>query len=354
MREKLVGIREVARLAEVSVSTVSNVLNGTKQVSEPLRQRVLAAAQTLHYEASPVAKGLKTGRTQTIAVVVPQINSVFFTAMLRSLQLEAAEEGYTVSIFDTQRNPEREKACLQMLRTQWSDGILLSSCLDLNNPADIQWARELRYWNRGGVHIPIICLETVIDPGLDAVVVNEAQGTLELTQHLLSQGRSRIGYIAAPLQYAMSRNRLQGYRRAFEIAGRSPDPRLLAEGDFSPISGYHCMRELLRSGVAPDAILAGNDQMAIGAVRAILDAGLRIPEEIAAAGFNDNFPASLITPPLTTFHTPKEEMGAEALALLLRRLRNPEAEPKTVCLDGYLVIRDSTDPQAQARWDLSW
>lgn len=348
------GIREVARLAEVSISTVSNVLNGTKQVSEPLRQRVLAAAQTLHYEASPVAKGLKTGRTQTIAVVVPQINSVFFTAMLRTLQLEAAEEGYTISIFDTQRNPEQEKACLQLLRAQWVDGILLSSCLDLDNPADIQWARELRHWDRGGVPMPIVCLETEIDPGLDAVVVNETQGTLELTRHLLSQGCSRIGYIAAPLQYAMSRNRLGGYRQALELAGKPPDPRLQAEGDFSPISGYHCMRELLQSGAAPDAVLAGNDQMAIGAVRAILDAGIRIPQELAVAGFNDNFPASLIAPPLTTFHTPKEELGAEALGLLLRRLQDPAAEPRTVCLDGHLVIRDSTDPHVHSRWDLNW
>ena len=130
--------------------------------------------------------------------------------------------------------------------------------------------------------------------------------------------------------------------------------RLIAEGDYSPVSGYRCMQKLLQTHLPLDGVVAGNDQMAIGAMRAIMEAGLKIPEDIAVIGFNDNFPSSLITPSLSTIRVPKEEMGTMAFNLLMCRMENLSASRMLINLDGKLIIRNSTDPKAETAWDMNW
>lgn len=351
-KEKAPGIKDVAKYAGVSISTVSNVLNGAKPVSEPLRQKVLQAVDELGYEVNRVARNLKMGKTNTIAVIVPSITSVFFPPLLKSIQAAAADAGYTVSVFGTFSNIKTEKHYIQSLRAQCIDGILLSSCLDSSAPSSEAYVRELSHLEFNGRPIPLICLESAIGNTLDAVVANDRGGLEEAVSHLLSLGRKRIAYISAPTTISMGKEREKGYLDALRNHNIAVDHSLIVEGDYSPASGYQCMEALLRSRQAIDAVAAGNDQMAIGAMCAMKDAGLKIPEDIAVIGYNNNFPASLVQPSLSTVHVPREEMGQTAFSLFLRRMRDPDASRMLVRLNGELVIRRSTVPSAPTSWDL--
>lgn len=352
---KPVGIKDVARRANVSISTVSNVLNGTKTVSESLQERVMNAVSELNYEVNMVARGLKSGKTNTIAVIVPSLTSVFFPPLLKSIQTVANQNGYSLSVFGTTGRLEREKEYIQMLRSQWIDGILLSSCVDTDAPDSAEYIDMLSDLSVNGHPIPLICLESAIGPKLDAVVMDDKEGLKTATEHLISLGRKRIAYIAAPTTFSMGKSRREGYLAALKQNELPVDSQLIIEGDYSPVSGYDCMNALLARDVGPDAVAVGNDQMGIGAIRAILDAGLRVPEDIAVIGYNDNFPASLIQPSLSTIHVPKTEMGKMAFELFQRRAENPSASRMLVRLNGDLVVRNSTVAGTDTSWDLrSW
>lgn len=349
---KPIGIKDVAKHANVSISTVSNVLNGTKAVSRPLQERVMRAVEELHYEVNMVARGLKSGRTNTIAVIVSSITSVFFPPLLKSIQTAANQKGYTVSVFGTSGDIKREQEYIQALKSQWIDGILLSSCVDPADQNMTEYIDSLSSLQINGHAIPLICLESTVGKKLDAVVVDDKEGLYTATGHLISLGRRNIAYIAAPTSYSMGKSRRSGFLAALKDHEIPCNQRLIVEGDYSPISGYHCMQSLLRTGESIDAVAAGNDQMAIGAIRAILDAGYRIPDDIAVIGYNDNFPASLVQPSLSTIRVPKEEMGQMAFDLFLRRSQNPEASRILTCLNGQLIIRNSTVSSVVTTWML--
>lgn len=355
MIERLTGIKMVAKRAEVSISTVSNVLNGTRYVSEDLRQRVLEAVRELQYEPNSVAQNLKKGNTNTIAVLIPRVDNIFFSAILQSIYLEAEKNGYTIAIYCTQRSVEQEKRYIQMLAAQRVSGILLSSSLDIKSPQDREYAHALTNLSYNGIAVPVVCMTTTIDPDLDTVAFEDTHCMYQTTQHLIDLGRRRIAYISSRLDLdTLGDARIAGYYKAIQAAGMNIEPRLIVEGDYSAISGYHGMNTLLKTVKDLDAVVCANDQMATGAIRAILDADLRIPEDIAVTGFNDNFPSTLTQPALTTIRFPKAEIGENAVELLLRRIKNPEAEPKTVRLSGQLLVRRSTDPEAVTDWSLDW
>lgn len=352
---KPVSIKDVAKQANVSISTVSHVLNGTKTVSKPLQKRVMQAIEDLHYEVNMVARSLKSGKTNTIAVIVPSITSVFFPPLLKSIQTNANKEGYNVSVFGTSGDIEREKKYIQDLKSQWIDGILLSSCIDTSIPDTAGYIDSLSTLNVNGHPIPLICLESSVGPKLDAVVVDDENGTKCAVDHLLSLGRKQIAYISAPTSFSMGKLRRKGYLAALTEQGIPVDEKLMIEGDYSPFSGFQCMQQLLARNVPIDAVAVGNDQMAIGAMRAILNAGFRIPDDIAVIGYNDNFPSSLVEPSLSTVHVPKKEMGQTAFDLFIRRSKDPNVSPMHISLSSSLVIRNSTVPSVQTAWDLhSW
>ena len=296
LTEKSVGIKDVARHAGVSISTVSNVLNGTRPVSLALTKRVMKAGKELNYETNLVGRQLKTGKSQQIAVVIPSITSIFFPNLLKSIQVAADKEDYTVSIFNTKGDINQERRVIKLLRSRNYDGVMLSSCADVD----------------------------------------------------------QIAHIAAPNQYMMGKNRRRGFISSLLLKGLSVDDHLIVEGRYTCESGYEAMKQLLNTGRTIDAVVAGNDQMAIGAINYLKQQQIRIPEDIAVVGFNDNTPASLISPSLTTIHIPKEEMGAQAFELFMRRVNNDQSARMMICLEGELIIRNSTDPSVKAEWDMNW
>lgn len=351
---KPVGIKDVAAAAGVSISTVSNVLNDTKQVSPALRRRVLDAVDTLGYHANAIARGLKSGRTQSLCVIVPSIMSVFFPKVLHGMQMAAAARGYSLSIYETDQQLAQEQAILARLREQWVDGILLST--SANPQEDSAYLETLARFSVNGRPIPVVCFEAVPSSNLDAVVVDHHAAAKDAVSYLCEIGRRRIAHISAPLRFAMGQARHSGYLAALEECTLPLTESLILEGDYSPQSGYECMRSLLHDGQPPpDAVFCGNDQMAIGAIQAIREVGLRIPEDIAVMGFDNNFPGTLVSPPLSTVSVPKQRMGREAVELLLWRLEQPpesNAQSRLITLETQRIIRQSTDLRAPSSWDL--
>ena len=314
--ERTVSIVDVAAYAGVSISTVSNVLNCTKSVSDELRARVLQAVDELQYEANTLASGLKSGRTNTLCVIVPSIVSVFFPRVLRGMQTAAAQNGYSLTIYETGEDFEKERRTVQTLR---ADGVLLSTCCDPQENAS--YIDELTKLSIGGKRIPVVFFEEAPREGLDAVIVDNKAASREAAEHLLTIGRKNIAYIAAPMhRFMMGKKRYEGYLAALLNAGLEPDAKLVREGDYTPQSGYREMRALLNSGKPIDAVQCGNDQMAVGAVRALKEAGLRVPEDVSVLGFDDLPFAAHLVPPLTTIRVDAEWQGREAAELLLRRL----------------------------------
>lgn len=346
-----VGIKEVAEYAGVAISTVSNVINGTKTVSEPLRQRVFAAVRETGYQANRVARGLKSGRTNALSVIVPSITSVFFPLALRGMQLTAAQAGYSLSIYETQEDFAQEQACLRQIQNQWSDGVILSTCAAQE---DGEYFRQLSRLSVNGKPIPAVGFESSPGGLLDAVVVDNRQAVAEITGYLIGLGRKRVAHIAGPMRYEMSRERRAGYLQALGAAGLPVDQRLILESDFTPLGAYRCMEALLRAGTPPDGVVCCNDQSAVGCIRAIQDSGLSVPKDIAVTGFDNSFPGTLIAPALTTVAVPRERMGREAVELLLWRIENgPQAPARIRALPTSRIVRGSTEPQAGSKWELT-
>lgn len=352
--ERPASIKDVAQYAGVSISTVSNVLNGTKPVSPALTKRVTKAVKALNYEANPVGRQLKTGKSHQLAFVIHSITSIFFPNILKSIQEAADKHGYTVSVFSTKGEFEREWQLIHLLRTQGFDGVLLSSCADVDRPETAEYLEFLHSINFSANPMYIICLEAAISPKLDAVVSNDAEGITKTTEYLIEKGRRHLAYISAPQQYMTGKKRRRGFITALLYHNIPVDEDLIVEGKFTCESGYDAMQELLDRGKPIDAVVAGNDQMAIGAINRLKESGIRIPEDIAVIGFNDNAPASLITPSLTTIRVPKSEMGTWAFELFMRRVNKDTSARMIVQLEGELIVRNSTDPDVETYWDMDW
>jgi DNA-binding LacI/PurR family transcriptional regulator len=349
----MAGIKDVANWAGVSIATVSNVINHTKTVSPELTARVYAAIEALDYAVNPVGRGLKSNRTRQIGVIVPSFSQVFFPAVLQGIHESAMQHGYSVSVFESNSNMATEKEHIRFLQHSWIDGIILASYANRENISDREYIRTLAKMGNDKKSIPVVTLENALDPALDAVIVDNCHAAETAVSHLLSLGHKKIAHIAAPLRLQIGQLRLSGYKKCLSGAGIPFSSRLVCEGDYSPRSGYLCAQNLLKQGEAFTALFAASDQMAIGAMRALLDAGLRIPKDIAVIGVDNNFPSTLVNPSLSSVDLPKHEMGRNAMELLIRRLDDPSAPIKTVTLDTRVIVRRSTDASGDDSWELT-
>lgn len=348
----MAGIKDVAKKAGVSISTVSNVINGTKAVSPELRQKVNAAIADLHYEVNPVGRGLKSNKTNQVGVVVASFNQVYFPSILQGIHEAAFNFGYVISVFETGGDLGKEQEYVRFLQRSWVDGIILASSARQQDAEDQAYVQTLAKSGNHKKKIPIVSLESALSPSLDAVVVDHKKAAKMAMGHLLDQGHRDIAHVTAPLNIEIGTLRLEGYREALAHAGLSFDQDLIREGNYSPISGYTCMNALLDQGKGFTAVLAANDQMGIGVIRALLDRGLRVPEDVAVIGIDDNFPSTLITPALSSIKLPKYEMGFQAMSLLAERIKQPDKPAQIVTLDTELVIRRSTSVEGDTTWNL--
>lgn len=327
-------IKEVARRANVSVGTVSNVLSGAVPVSSELRDRVLAVVRELDYHPNHVARSLKIRQTKMLGMVVSDITNPFFPAMVRGAEDAAWTHHYMLITLNTDDQLDRERQVLAALRTRRVDGILLVLASTEGSVDHIQGAVD--------AGIPIVCVDRKPKSiELDSVTVDNIAGARECVAHLIGGGNRRIAILTGPPHVEVARERLEGYRQALAAAGLPYHDALVRDGGFRSESGYAAAIHLIREE-RPEAFFCSNAMMAVGLLRALNERELRCPDDIAVATFDDPPFAEAIRPRLTAMAQPAYEMGCEAAELLLQRIQDPTREHARVVLKTELRIRESS------------
>ena len=329
---------DVARLAGVSRTTVSLVLNNVRSVhiSAETRRRVLEAARKLHYFPHASAKRLAQGRTSTVALVWhrgPDVDyrDAFLPALLQGLTRVLKRHAYHL-IFRPLEPDEPDEVFLELAQGHYADGLILSG-----PRADMPYLEEL---HRQGY--PLVLHGQLPGAEIPWVDVDNVQGARLAVEHLIRLGHRRIGMITnAPMLYVSAQQRLEGYRQALSAAGLSYDEHLVGYGNFDEQSGVEAMQALLRLDDPPTAVFVASDMVALGALKAIWDKGLRVPEDIALVGFDDITTARFTTPPLTTVHVPALRLGEEVGRVLLDVIEFGFSPQPQVLLPTSLVVRAS-------------
>lgn len=334
----MASIMDLARLARVSPTTVSRVLNNSSHpVSDAARRRVLEAAETLNYRPNALARAMITRRTQIVGVIVGDSSDPYFSTIVRGIETAARAHGYLVIICDTDRDPAIERNYLNLLYDYQVDGIVFAggSRRDCNGLSDV--IDELR---ENDVALVALNPHTAVST---EVRVDNVAGARDMTEHLLAFGHRRIALIGGPDEVTTSAHRLEGYREALAAAGLPFDPDLVWPGDFTFESGVEAARRYLATATRPTALFASNDQAAIGAMAVLRQAGVSIPEDVSVAGFDDILQARYVFPTLTTIEVPMHELGKEGMRHLLAQLAGKEVAP-LICLPHRLIVRESTGP----------
>lgn len=327
-------IFDVAKHAGVSIGTVSRVLNNRNRVSKETRDKVLHAIHVLDYHPNSFAQGLASQQTETIGLVIPQVNDPFFYGILRGVEDVVTSAGYTLLIV-SQPHRTAESHYGRLFRRGHVDAMILAS---INVYPD-----EISKIVQGGV--PVVFIQQ--NPGKDfpAVVADNYGGMSELTQHLLGHGFRRFAYITGTDHTPDNRDRLRAIRDTLADHGLTLEPQFVVEGDYLRGSGHRAMLRLLDLPERPEVLIAGNDQMAVDAMQAANENGLRVPDDIAIVGFDDVPLASYISPSLTTVHQPVYEIGVQAARLAFDLLQasatGKEVVLPKIVLPTSLVIRRS-------------
>lgn len=293
-------IRDVARAARVSVATVSRTLNGSDTVSAPTRHRVIAAASELRYVPHSGARSLSTRRTDTIGVLLPGLHGEFFSELIRGIDSATRTHALHLLLSPSHGDPIEAATVVRAMRGRVDAMLVMSPYADDDElSAALNGAAPLVLLGSGANSQPYPSFE-----------IDNRAGAVAITRHLIEAGHRRIAFVAGPSDNMDAAQRLSGYRAALEAAGALTEQ--IVQGDFSEKSGLQAARRLLAASV-PDAIFAGNDEMAIGCLAALREAGLRVPEDVALAGFDDIPVARFLDPPLTTAGVPIAEIGRQAV-----------------------------------------
>jgi LacI family transcriptional regulator, repressor for deo operon, udp, cdd, tsx, nupC, and nupG len=322
------NIREVAQAAKVSVATVSRALQMPGVVAPSTRARVQAAVERLGYRPNAQARMLRTARTHVIVALVPDISNPFFAEVIRGIEQVAHQNGYSVLLGDTQNSRAREKVYAELLETKQADGLITL----MPHIPPLSMAGPL----------PIVnACEYVKDKSVTSVYVDNEAAADEAVTYLLTLGHRDIAFVTGPMDSPISVDRDRGYERALQRAGIKRDRRLTAVGDFSVEAGIRAVDSLLAKQPFT-AVFCSNDEMAIGAMRSIKSKGLKVPQDISVVGFDDIRFSRYTDPPLTTVAQPKDELGREAMNMLIEMLSGVDVPARKRVLPTQLVVRGST------------
>lgn len=324
-------IRDVARRAGVSVTTVSRVVNGTGPVREETRLRVEAARAELRYVPHGTARSLITRRTQILGVVLPDLFGEFFSEVIRGMDPQAQEHGYHLLLSGSHDDRREIEFAMGAMRGR-VDGLIVMS-------PDVP-GRELAECLPPDVPVVLLNCDVTGSP-FPAINVDNFGGAREMVRHLVGLGHRRVAMVKGAEANFDARERLRGFQAAVAEAGGAVEGVAVA-GDFTEAGGYRAAQALLRDGPRPDAVFCANDSMAVGAISALREAGLRVPEDVAVAGFDDVPIARYLSPALSSVHVDVQDLGAKAIAMLCREVagEGPEAPPQLL-LPTRLVVRRS-------------
>ena len=326
-------MKDIARLAGVSTSTVSHVINKSRFVSEDIAERVNKAAQDLNYAPSALARSLKMNRTRTIGMLVTTSTNPFFGEVVKGVERSCYHKGYNLILCNTEGDNERMKASINTLLQKRVDGLLLM-CSTLEG-------ERIEVFDRYP-DIPVVVMDW--GPMLfasDKIQDNSLSGGYIATNYLIECGHKEIGCITGPLIRHQAQMRYEGYKRAVLEAGLEINPQWIVESDFECEGGYEAFNRMLEKGPLPSSIFVSNDMMAMGVLNAAHEKGIRIPEDVSIMGYDDIHIARFMSPALTTVHQPKYRLGKVAVETLLKKLEKETLEPQVVQLDPTLVVRKS-------------
>mgnify|MGYP002713069905 CR=1 FL=1 len=330
---KEITIKDVAREAGISYSTVSRVVNNKEYVKPATRQRVLAAMNKLGYQANLQARSLAGGRTNVIGLLVHDIASPYTGELIRGIDDILGANDYELMVYTTHRRKNKEPKFVATMARGLTEGLLI--VLPVQAEKYIENLRERNF--------PYVLIDqNSEDSQAPSVTSANLEGACEAVEHLITLGHRRIGVITGWMDIAGARDRLAGYKRALAKHNIPFDPELVVEGDFTPPSGYAGTEKLLQLNNPPTAIFPSNDDAALGTIEAIKAAGLHVPEDISVIGFDDVPLAANLSPKLTTVRQPIEDVGKMATQMLLSIIDNPEQEIEHIVLPTELIIREST------------
>jgi LacI family transcriptional regulator len=329
-------MKRIAGQLGVSITTVSKVLNNRADIGEVTRARVLAKVAELGYQPNAVARSLTLRRTHTLGIVIPDLMHSFFVEIVAGVEAVASARGYGLLLCSSNEDARKERADLEMLRQRQVDGVVLASANASGN-TDL-----LKRLNGLGVGLVMIDRDDHPDVRCDRVVTDDLEVGRLATAHLLDQGRRAVAHITGPA-IVHARRRAEGYRAALAAAGATVRTEWIARGGFMEADGHRAMKRLL--GVKPrvDGVFVANDPAAIGAMKAIWEAGLRVPEDIAIIGVGDIALGDLLRVPLSTVGWSRETQGTRAGELILERIETEGANTfRRVIVPPYLIARRSS------------
>ncbi|TKG93488.1 LacI family transcriptional regulator [Puteibacter caeruleilacunae] len=336
MRSSQVTIKDLAKQLGISPSTVSRALKDHPDISEETKKAVKELAQQLKYQPNAVALSLKHSRSHTIGVIIPEIVHYFFSQVISGIEDVAYDAGFTVIICQSNEMFDREVSNAKALLSHRVDGILVSISKETS---DFEHLRNVEDGNIPMVFFDRVCPEIEAD----AVIIDDYQAAYDATQHLIEQGCKRIAHFAGPLNLIIGRKRKEGFIQALKDYNIPVYEDLIVEAD-SFETGHQTVKQLFKGPDRPDSLFAVNDLTAIGAIQAIHELGLKIPDDVAVTGFSDGRFSNIVNPKLTSVDQHGYEMGKTATEILLKRIMEDQREytPETRVLKGNLIVRNSS------------
>lgn len=331
MPRSRVTIREVAAHAGVSHQTVSRVINHSERVNPETRQRVENAIQELKYSPNAVARSMARGRTYTLACISPNLTDFTYASFIEGAELEARRQGYFLLTASAPNAETFATLVNQLLASRRTEGLLV-----ITPKVEPHHVRIPRY---------VSAVFIGANPKLDwiaSVTLDDENAGYMATEHLIQLNHTHIAQITGPIAEESSQGRMRGYQAALNAAGIPFQRRFIYEGDWSATSGYMAVQDFLEQENAPSAIFAQNDRMAVGAIRALRDAGRHVPKNISVIGFDDMPLASYFDPPLTTILQDTYRMGREAACQLISSIEKPDNPCRQLCVEPKLIVRQST------------
>lgn len=322
---------DVAKLANVSTATVSRVLHKPETVKKTTQEKVFLAIQQLDYEPNMLARQFRTNKTKSIMVVVPSLTNLVFAEIINGIDEVATAAGYQVIFGNTKQNTGKAREYIAHLKQKQVDGIIL---MTVRLDQDI--------WAEIAGQYPIVLASDLIEElRIPTVSTNNVQGAYEAVQHFIQLGHKKIAHVAGPPEVAVSRERVKGYRMALEEHGILFDPSFYLEGEYSIDFGRETMKKLMTQSTKPTAVFFGNDEMAMGGIKAAKELGMRVPEDVAVIGYDDIKFAEVMDPPLTTVAQPLYKMGRRSMELLLKLMNGQTVDQEMYTIPGQFKIRKS-------------
>lgn len=332
-----VTIHDIAKKLNIAASTVSRALKDNPLISEATREKIKKAADEMGYRPNVMAANFRTKRTNTIGVIVPLINRHFFSAVISGIEDVAYQQGFAVTISQSNDNFVKEDKIAHTLFANRVDGLILSIGMETKT------TEHLRLFSDR--NIPLVFFDRVVDE-IDAhkIVVDDFGAAYKATQHLIDKGRKQIAHIGGPLNLKIYKNREDGYFKALADSGLSADKNFVVNNSLTRADGVNAIKKLLQNKTKPDAIFCANDTTALSAIMYLKEQGINVPQDIAIVGYSNEPFSEVVTPSISTIKQPGFEIGQKAAELIINQILNKEKKIayETIMMPTQLIVRESS------------